>query len=379
LFGRGERRREPEVERVRIDETLDAYRHAKWDAYGLLTSDLQAASLEANAAGQHLWDSTERLQAYSVATWMAATRQSIGNTLLSTAESASPEDNIPTDVASSALTNYQEAEKWLRFREDVNGNPYYEQSGGIDARITWPKPDVQTLVSPELMAALKVILGQLTYVERPVISSIINNAYMKHFFKYYKQRLTQEGAHIESRTTSLDQRWDDKRLNPNIEPGKTTYNELVELIEDLLAHGIHELMPITQDARYLAAVRRNRPQSASTEPEFSFDPGTLKLEHSRHQPSGKPFVPHGLLPAHPLRPERQEKPFTAPILEDKPSTAQTPTAKPFDPTLFRSPAQNPAGANPKRAFDPTALFNHTTGSQSPQEKPFDPETLDRSD
>src|SRR6266496_4556690 len=138
IFGKGDRDEPNEIKRVEIDERLDGYRHAHWDPYGLLVNDLRTSTLEANASGYHLSDSTERLQMLSTAAWMASCRQVIGNSLLDYAQSLSSNNQVPADLAEVVLTNYEEAKRWLEFREGVASNFSYELDSEVDVRITWP-------------------------------------------------------------------------------------------------------------------------------------------------------------------------------------------------------------------------------------------------
>lgn len=106
-FGRDKQPKEPAVPSVEIDPTIDGYRYASWDPYVLL-DDIRSTSLDANSAGDHLWVSTEQLQLTAATTWLAAARQSIGNTLIIANEN---NGHIPADVAEVALANYESARR----------------------------------------------------------------------------------------------------------------------------------------------------------------------------------------------------------------------------------------------------------------------------
>jgi len=370
IFGKGDRDEPNEIKRVEIDERLDGYRHAHWDPYGLLVNDLRTSTLEANASGYHLWDSTERLQMLSTAAWMASCRQVIGNSLLDYAQSLSSNNQVPADLAEVVLTNYEEAKRWLEFREGVASNFSYELDSEVDVRITWPQPDLNTVISLELMNGVRQVFGQLQYIYHPAIDAVVESAYRKRAFEPYRQRLTREMATLQSRVTLIEQSWAEERINPNVEPGKTLYVDMTRLLEDFVLHGVHELVPITQDKKYLAAVRQHRIAPVDDTPRQPFDPTVVRPPQPRRQPpSGRPFVFPPITTSRPQTP----RPFIFPALPVQPGNKDQAAEKPFDPDTLTREDSSPAGAThqPESPFDPSGFLPE----QSVDKRPFDPKSL----
>lgn len=380
-FGIGDKQpKKPAVPYVDIDPTIDGYRYAHWDPY-ILLDDIRSTSLDANSAGDHLWVSNEQLQMTAATTWLAAVRQSIGNTLVSTNE-----DNgrIPADVAEVALTNYQSAQQWLLQRDTIREQEGFKlDNPNFKMELDWPVPHLNNLVSPQLLSTAHDLANELFVVSLPtVIASTDTSLFLPAEYKGYEKQLTNKLKDLEVRFQHLNSVWSD-HLDPNMQPGANIYRDTVLLIEDVIEFGVHSLVPVTGNSFYKLKPIAKRPENdknafapqslivqlktmrETTEPGFS---ATSIREHAepprRNIPAAddsRAFSPSGL-----WEQIRSPEPVPPPKTE----------AEPFDPAkdlgqILGTTALNKANAEPE-PFDPKKYRPQPLDPDDNSPKPFDP-------
>lgn len=320
----------PRIERVQTADIFTGYQHTSWDPYSLIRDEINTISVQANAEGDHLWSSSEALQAEAGSTWLMATRQAIGDELASVAQNG----KIPRDVSEVALANYQSSRSWRQYHETtlVNANSYQIDATIAHSKLTWPQPNHQPL-SQELLTSTYETAKHLLFLYLPaLLASFETSLPYPAEFKKYDQQIVRKIELIQRRFQRIDDEWNDA-LHPNIAPGDQVYKELAQLVEDIIQFGVVYLIPVVGDPIYKLGPKK-RP--------FAIDPNAFSA--SRSQPP-RPAI----------------EPIKSPA---------------FDPTAMhlmnpQSPATPPSSA----AFDPTAFQHRTADSETTIEKiqaePFD--------
>jgi|GEM_PF-2615446 len=321
FFGseREKKKREPQTEYVRID-TFDGYRHTSWDPYSLIQDELASINLRANVEGDHLWTSSESLQMEAAATWLTATRQTIGDDLIAVAH----DGNLPQDVANIALVNYQNSRLWHQHHEEITtgGEQPMLDSNSLEIAIAWPQQDRQPISQPLFLSSYEALKHLLFFQLPALLSSFDTSLPRPADYTKYDQQMVHTIEGIQRRFQSLDEVWSDT-LNPNIAPGNQAYSDVIKLIEDIIELGVEYLVPVIGNPLY----KLDKKQS------FAVD--STAFEASKQQPP------------------RQPPPADQPA---------------FDPAAHRPTPQHGIQAFEQSAFDPTAFHRqvHTSDSSIAQ-------------
>lgn len=374
--------RRGKTELVEVGKDIDRYRYSEWDPYTLTENDLLATTLRANEEGHHLWDSSEQLQAYGTATWMAGSRQIIANTLVNTAQKRSGSTKIPAVQANVALANYQEARKWLAFRDEVSVLPDYEIAPSMDVTMPWPDPKGD--IPQDLIYGLKSVVEQLYYIQHPKIDFVVNDSYIKAAFRGYKNQLAKKGAELQARIASIDRIWNDT-IDTNTPLGVDIYTRLVEATEGLLAFGVNELVPVTlrSDLKLLKREKEDPDKLPNFDPRSIGKKAINAPALSATTPTLPPLDPASLRRKEPRRAAAEAAalpPFNSNTLHRKKDTSQShavPGLPTFNPAILRQASSRMAKTLP--TFDASKMQNFHPDQEQDERglPPFDPNALRR--
>jgi hypothetical protein len=273
-----------------LDYDFNTLRHGMWNPLHLVNT-IHASMESERGEGRHIWDSSEHHQAYAVGCWVAAARRVIADELISGANYATNQYGfIPTDTKQLATAMFEEAEKWRTFSFEVSNDVTYRTEQGFpDFRMEWPDP-ARERIPAHLFYGLKTILGlkdfisQLTNMTYAHVELEANGPHKKAIFRDYDKQVAQKKAILDRKIAALSQRWD-KYLEPNREPGRSVYRDMVACVEGYVALGVHQLMPATLNPDMRLLVRKVE------EPEEADIPVFDALQVMLHDRGGKPDLP----------------------------------------------------------------------------------------
>ncbi|MBL8159874.1 hypothetical protein JNJ66_05415 [Candidatus Saccharibacteria bacterium] len=246
-FGYGERPDPDGIERAPMDASLEDYRYGNtWNPYAML-HDMQAVVVEISQDREHIWDASDRHQMYCAATWMAASRQVIGNAMLVQAGNERKDGRIATDIQQMAARNYEQALTWLQYRETVNADADFTLTDPqVDVAVGWPQPSARQRISPDLVNATIAAAREIIYVQHPGINAVVDAPYRADFYNPYKDDVERTIHELELAFDRLTDEWA-ATSDPNVEPGRTIYAQLTELLEAAVELGVNKLVPRTGD------------------------------------------------------------------------------------------------------------------------------------
>lgn len=238
-----------EAQLVEVDD-LNPYLNPNWEVLAEVAKVNEIATgLEIHDL--HLWKQPERVQAYCALTWVAASRQMIGESLILTGSKLLDKPGeTRRDVKEEAITQFAAAHEALRIRDDVSGTLNYSYDSALRTRVDWPDPS-QKHVTKLLMHAMRGTADNLLYVLLPNIAPLWSKeaAHTPAEFRKYRVALIEKFAQIDKNYKGLSRYWH-ADIAPDNKLSQDVFNGLAELIEDTVSFGTEVLMPVIADSSY---------------------------------------------------------------------------------------------------------------------------------